>query len=39
LLQDGATRVAATLLETRDYLASLLDKPRVAVPDAGVHAA
>ncbi len=39
LLQDGATRVAATLLETRDYLATLLDKPRVTVPDSGVHAA
>jgi hypothetical protein len=37
LLQDGATRVAATLLETRDYLTTLLDKPRVAVPDTGVH--
>jgi hypothetical protein len=39
LLQDGATRVAATLLETRDYLATLLDKPRVAAPDTGVPAA
>jgi len=39
LLQDGATGVAATLLETRDYLATLLDKPRVALPDTGVHAA
>jgi predicted PurR-regulated permease PerM len=39
LLQDGATHVASTLLETRDFLASLLDKPRVAVPDAGVNAA
>ena len=39
LLQDGATLVAATLLETRDYLATLLDKPRVAVLDTGVHAA
>ena len=39
LLQDGATRVAASLVETRDYLASLLEKPRVAVPDTGVHAA
>lgn len=39
LLQDGATSVAATLLQTRDYLTTLLDKPRVAVPDAGVHAA
>ena len=39
LLHDGTTLVAATLLETRDYLATLLEKPRVAVPDAGVHAA
>jgi predicted PurR-regulated permease PerM len=39
LLQDGATVVATTLLETRDALASLLDKPRVAVPDPGLHAA
>lgn len=39
LLQDGATGVAATLLETRDYLVTLLDKPRVALPDTGVHAA
>ena len=39
LLQDGATRVAATLLETRDYLATLLDNPRVPVPNTGVHAA
>jgi hypothetical protein len=38
LLQDGATRVAVTLLETRDYLSTLLDQPRVAMP-AGVHAA
>ena len=38
LLQDGAIHVAATLLETRDYLATLLDKPRVAVPRTGVHA-
>jgi predicted PurR-regulated permease PerM len=34
LMADGATHVAATLLETRDYLASLLDMPRVAVADA-----
>ena len=39
LLQDGATGVAATLLGTRDYLVTLLDKPRVALPDTGVHAA
>ena len=39
LLQDGATVVATTLLETRDALANLLDKPRVAVPDPGLHAA
>ncbi len=39
LLQDGATGVAATLLGTRDYLATLLDKPRVALPETGVHAA
>ena len=39
LIQDGATGVAATLLETRDYLATLLDKPRVALPDTGVYAA
>jgi predicted PurR-regulated permease PerM len=39
LLQDGATSVATTLLHTRDYLTTLLDKPRVAVPDSGVHAA
>jgi predicted PurR-regulated permease PerM len=39
LLQGGATHVAATLLETRDYLATLLDKPRVTVPGTGVHAA
>ncbi|MBA2604268.1 MAG: AI-2E family transporter [Acidobacteria bacterium] len=39
LIQDGATGVAATLLGTRDYLATLLDKPRVALPETGVHAA
>jgi predicted PurR-regulated permease PerM len=39
LLQDGATHVASTLLETGDYLASLLEKPRIGVRDAGVHAA
>jgi len=40
LMADGATHVAATLLDTRDYLAGLLDLPRVAVADhPGVHAA
>jgi predicted PurR-regulated permease PerM len=39
LIQDGATGVAATLLGTRDYLVTLLDKPRVALPDTGVYAA
>ena len=37
LMADGATFVAATLLDTRDYLASLLDMPRVAAADSGVH--
>ena len=37
LMADGATIVAATLLDTRDYLASLLDMPRVAAADSGVH--
>ncbi len=39
LMADGATHVAATLLDTRDYLAGLLDMPRIVVADAGVHAA
>jgi predicted PurR-regulated permease PerM len=39
LTADGASHVATTLLETRDYLAGLLDLPRVSVPDANVHAA
>ena len=39
LMVDGATRVAATLLDTRDYLAGLLDMPRLVVPDPGVTAA
>ena len=39
LMADGATHVAATLLETRDYLASLLDTPRVVIVDPGAHAA
>jgi hypothetical protein len=39
LMADGATHVAAKLLDSRDYLAGLLDMPRVVVPDPGVHAA
>jgi predicted PurR-regulated permease PerM len=39
LMADGATHVATTLLGTRDYLASLLDMPRVVVADAGINAA
>ncbi len=39
LLDAGANRVCATLLDTRDYLAGLLDKPRVAVSDTTGHAA
>jgi predicted PurR-regulated permease PerM len=39
LMVDGATHVAPTLLDTRDYLAGLLDMPRVVVADPGVHAA
>jgi len=40
LRADGATHVAASLVDTRDYLAGLLDLPRVAVADqAGIHAA
>ena len=39
LMGDGATHVAATLLETRDYIAGLLDMPRVVAGDPGVHAA
>ena len=39
LRNAGATRVDSTLLGTREYLASLLDKPRVAVPETAVHAA
>lgn len=39
LIADGATHVAATLLDTRDYLVGLLDRPRVVVADTGVHAA
>ena len=37
LTADSATFVAATLLDTRDYLASLLDMPRIAVADSDVH--
>ena len=37
LRRDGATHVAGTLLDTRDYLGSLLDLPRVVVPDPGAH--
>jgi hypothetical protein len=37
LMADGATHVAAKLLDTRGYLASLLDMPRVAVTDSGVR--
>ncbi len=37
LKRDGATHVAGTLLDTRDYLGSLLDLPRVVVPDPGAH--
>ena len=39
LTNAGANHVAATLLDTRDYLAGLLDKPRVAVSETSVHAA
>ena len=39
LLDAGANHVDSTLLDTRDYLSSLLDKPRVVVPDTTVHAA
>lgn len=39
LSEAGAHHVAATLLDTRDYLASLLDPTSVAAPQAGVHAA
>jgi predicted PurR-regulated permease PerM len=39
LMADGATHVAAKLLDSRDYLAGLLDMPRVVVADPGVHAA
>ena len=39
LMADGATHVAAKLLDSRDYLAGLLDMPRVVVGDPGVHAA
>jgi predicted PurR-regulated permease PerM len=39
LMADGASHVAARLLDTRDYLAGLLDMPRVVTADAGIHAA
>jgi hypothetical protein len=39
LIAEGASHVSTTLLDTRDDLAGLLDKPRVAVPDPGAHAA
>jgi predicted PurR-regulated permease PerM len=39
LADAGANHVSTTLLDTRDHLAGLLDKPRVAVPETSVHAA
>ena len=39
LLDAGANHVDSTMLDTRDYLSSLLDKPRVVVSDTTVHAA
>ena len=40
LRADGATHVARALLDTRDYLAGLLELPRVAVSDQpDIHAA
>jgi hypothetical protein len=39
LKADGATHVAATLLETRDYLAGLLDMPLISIAEASTHAA
>ena len=39
LIAEGASHVSTTLLDTRDDLAGLLDKPRVVVPDPGAHAA
>ena len=38
LKADGATQVSGTLLDTRGYLAGLLDMPRVQLPDPGIHA-
>jgi predicted PurR-regulated permease PerM len=35
LKADGATHVSGTLLDTRGYLAGLLDMPRVQLPDPG----
>jgi predicted PurR-regulated permease PerM len=40
LRNTGATLVASTLLETRTYLAGLVEIPRIPIPEiAGVHAA
>ena len=39
LKADGATHVSGTLLDTRGYLAGLLDVPRVQLPDPGTHPA
>ena len=39
LIAEGASHVSSTLVDTRDDLAGMLDKPRVAVPDPGAHAA
>ena len=39
LRHTGATLVATTLLETRTYLAGLVEIPRIPIPVTGVHAA
>ena len=39
LKADGATHVSGTLLDTRGYLAGLLDLPRAQLPDPGTHPA
>jgi hypothetical protein len=40
LRETGASLVASTLMETRTYLAGLLEIPRIPVPETtGVHAA
>jgi hypothetical protein len=40
LRQTGATLVASTLLETRTYLAGLVEIPRIPIPELqAVHAA